>query len=154
MSHENIEPDQVSASIPESPGSSAPTGQAARRSGWQSARDALDYLSKAEKERRGKSRKSDAMSSAVLGCAIVGAGISPFLPGTAGAILLAIDVILICCVVYYGVNRLGVLTALPPDKAAIAGELLLAATIFGFCLAANLFGLVALLSYATAAASH
>ena len=52
MSDEKIEPDQVVASVPESPDSSAPAGKAARRSGWQSAKDAIDYLSNAPATRK------------------------------------------------------------------------------------------------------
>ncbi len=149
MSQENIESEQTVTSVADSSQSTASGSKANRRSSWQSTKDALDYLSKADKERKQRSRKSDTTSSIILGCAIVGAGILPFLPGTAGVVLLALDIILIVCVVYYGINRLGVLTSLPLEKAAIAGELLLAAMIFGFCLAANLFGMIALLTYAT-----
>lgn len=146
MAEESAEADQSVSGSTGSQDSGAAGGQIVRRSTWQGAMAALAYLKQAEKERKLKQRKSDATSSLVLGCAVLVACLIPFLPPSTAIILFAIDVIFVASVVYYALNRLGVVTALPLEKAAIARELLLAAAVFGFCLAANLFGMISLLS--------
>jgi hypothetical protein len=115
-----------------------------RRTPWEGTRDAFNYLSEIEKHRR-QFRKSDIQSRALLCVTIICAGVVPFLPPGFTIISLPLNGILVCCLLYYLCTRVGVLNALSEQQAWLVWEIVLGASIFGFCVAANMYGALLIL---------
>ncbi len=111
-----------------------------RRSRWKSSLDALGYMYELSQKPELKIRESDRVTGVALLIATPSAILCLVLHKLSGVslqIMLLSDFFLGVALIIYVMNRLGILTALPPRQALLTWQLIQAFTYVGIFIAVN-----------------
>ncbi|MBU6455585.1 MAG: hypothetical protein KGS72_27685 [Cyanobacteria bacterium REEB67] len=117
-------------------------GASRRRSRWVSSLAALRHVSDSLEHSSNNFRTGDKVTNVLMVFAVlVGTALAIF-PSAPLMVQIVFDTLVGAALVFYGANRLGVLTMLSARQAVLIWELILAAIIFGSFITLNIQGLM------------